>query len=160
METARIKTIIEKVLSFLSEQAIIESVADIETCGITKYSIKTNDPYALIGKDGQTLQAFNHLIKKIYEQQRLKEENKQEINFLIDVNDYQQKKIEELKMKAQIMAERARFFRSNIELSPMNPYERMIIHSFFTDSSDIETESTGIGKDRRVVIRFVEKKIV
>lgn len=37
----------------------------------------------------------------------------------------------------------------------MNPYERMIVHSFFTNTPDIETESTGTGLERRVVIKYV-----
>src|SRR3989344_1629997 len=76
----------------------------------------------------------------------------------LEGNDYQEKRIQELKNRAQIMAERARFFKSNIECPPMNPYERMIIHSFFSDVPDIKTESTGFGRDRRVVIKYVSQE--
>jgi len=40
-------------------------------------------------------------------------------------------------------------------MSPMSPYERMIVHSIFTNVKDIKTESLGEGKGRRVVIKYV-----
>ena len=76
------------------------------------------------------------------------------MHFTIDVNNYQEKKNEDIKNKATMMAERARFFKNNVEMIPMNPYERMIVHSLFTASEDIETESTGKGRERRVVIKY------
>ena len=54
------------------------------------------------------------------------------------------------------MAERARFFKKDIEMSPMTAYERMIVHSSFSDFPDIETESFGGGRDRFVVIKYKE----
>lgn len=160
MEATQIKNIIEKTLTLLLVNAHLDGITELEPHGITKYSIKTDDPFLLIGHDGTTLQALNHLIKKISERHNKDNKKEAKASFLVDVNDYQEKKIEDLKMKAQIMAERARFFRSNVELTPMNPYERMIIHSIFAESNDIETESTGIGRERRVIIRYVDQKII
>ena len=155
METAFIKKTIEELLGALSTKAVLDSVTEIEGVDIIKFSIKTEEPYLLLGEDGKTLMALNNLVKKIAEQQSVRE-NSTPINFLIDVNDYQEKRIQDLKTRAHMMAERARFFKSNVELIPMNPYERMIIHSFFSNTPDIKTESTGEGRDRRVVIKYVE----
>ena len=131
----------------------MEGITEINNGEIIKFSIKTNEPYLLIGESGKTLMAVNHLVKKIFENQREKN-NFKEVNFLVDVNDYQEKRIQDIKDKAQIMAERARFFKSNVELMPMNPYERMIVHSFFSNAPDLETESTGEGRERRIVIKY------
>ena len=35
----------------------------------------------------------------------------------------------------------------------------MIVHAEFTEIPDIATESTGGGRDRRVVLRFTESKV-
>jgi len=156
MEVSFIKQTIEYILSVLSPDARLTEVMEISDGTITKFSIKTNEPYLLLGEDGKTLMALNHLVKRIFEGQCAKQ-NFKEFSFMVDVNDYQEKRIQDLKTKAQMMAERARFFKSSVELIPMNPYERMIIHSFFTNIPDIETESTGVGKDRRVVLKYVEK---
>jgi len=153
METAFIKNTIEKIFEHLSLDACLEGITEINNGEIIKFSIKTNEPYLLIGESGKTLMAVNHLVKKIFENQREKN-NFKEVNFLVDVNDYQEKRIQDIKDKAQIMAERARFFKSNVELMPMNPYERMIVHSFFSNAPDLETESTGEGRERRIVIKY------
>jgi predicted RNA-binding protein Jag len=55
---------------------------------------------------------------------------------------------------AHIMAERARYFKSNVEIDPMNPFERRIIHEFLADEKDLKTESTGLGLSSRVVIKY------
>ena len=156
METAFVKKTIEDILSLLAIEAGAIQIVEINDGAITKFSIKTDEPHLLLGEDGKTLLALNHLVKRIFEGQCAKQ-NFKPINFMVDVNDYQEKRIEDLKTKAAMMAERARFFKSSVELIPMNPYERMIVHSFFTNIPDIETESTGFGKDRRVVIKYVEK---
>lgn len=155
METAFIKEVIERILRELSVNAKCSGVAELNNGEITKFSIETEEPYLLIGENGRTLMALNHVIKKIFEVQCPKKGLKP-LNFIVDVNDYQERRIEELKSKAQIMAERARFFKNDVELIPMNPYERMIVHSLFSDAHDIETESTGVGKNRRVVLKYVQ----
>ena len=154
MEAAFIQKTIEEILSKLSVDATFAGIVEINNGEIVKFSIKTQEPYLLIGDDGRVLRALNHLVKKIFETQTLKQ-NFKPVNFIVDVNDYQEQKIEDIKNKARMMAERARFFKNNVELPAMNPYERMIVHSFFTNTPDIETESTGTGLERRVVIKYV-----
>ena len=53
-----------------------------------------------------------------------------------------------------MMAERVRFFKSPVELEPMNAYERRIVHDFVSKHGDINSESTGVGKSRRVVLSY------
>ncbi|MBI2109000.1 MAG: hypothetical protein HYT93_02345 [Parcubacteria group bacterium] len=154
METAFIQKTIEDILRCLSVDATFSGIVEINNGDIIKFSIKTKEPYILIGDEGKVLMAFNHLIKKIFETQSVKQ-NFKPLNFIVDINDYQEQKIEDIKNKARMMAERARFFKNNVELPAMNPYERMIVHSFFTNTPDIETESTGTGLERRVVIKYV-----
>jgi len=72
------------------------------------------------------------------------------------VNDYRASIIEKLKMKAGIMANRARDMKSNIELEPMSSYERLIIHGTLSSQPNIKTESTGEGKDRRIIIKYIQ----
>jgi hypothetical protein len=60
-----------------------------------------------------------------------------------------------VKAVAHMMAERAKFFKTNIEMDPMSAYERRIIHSFLQNVPEVTTESKGEGADRRVVIKYV-----
>ena len=42
-------------------------------------------------------------------------------------------------------------------LDPMNSYERRLVHNIINEYPDLSTESFGEGKDRHVVIKYVEK---
>ncbi len=120
----------------------------------TRFIIATPDSAILIGEHGARLLALNHLMKRIVEK------NSEETSpFFVDVNDYQKKRIEDIRAKAHMLAERARYFKSSVEMDPMSSYERMIVHAEFSEEKDITTESTGAGRDRRVIIRFSETKI-
>lgn len=148
-QTQTIKKIIEDFLNKLTVE--FDTVEMIESEVHPTLLIKTSDSGVLIGNNGESLRALNHLVKKIVEK-KLSGEDK--LQFLLDVNGYHEKKMETLKNQAKILAERARMFKSNVEMSPMNAYERMIIHATFSNDNDIETESEGEGKMRRVVLKY------
>lgn len=155
MNTEDIKKIIEETLKKLTttfEEVEIKKEDD----GSYVFSIKTNDVDFLVGKDGTSLLSLNHLIKRMVDQELSKTKSEEQLSFIVDVNGYQQKKIDDLKNKAKMMVERARFFKSSVELEPMSSYERMIVHTFLKTLPDIKTESIGVGSERRVVVKYTE----
>ncbi|OGF78926.1 hypothetical protein A2W54_00885, partial [Candidatus Giovannonibacteria bacterium RIFCSPHIGHO2_02_43_13] len=103
----------------------------------------------LIGDGGQNLSALNYLVKKITE----KKFPEKFPGFLLDINDYQKKKIDEIKDLARMHAQRVRYFKKEAEMRPMNAYERRIVHASLQEYPDITTESRGEGMERRVVIK-------
>ncbi len=113
------------------------------------FLIKTDEAPLLIGDGGQNLSALNYLVKKITE----KKYPESFRGFSLDVNDYQKKKIDEIKELARMHAQRVRYFKKDTELRPMNAYERRIVHSCLQEYPDIATESRGEGMERRVVIK-------
>ncbi|MBI2049007.1 MAG: hypothetical protein HYT29_01030 [Parcubacteria group bacterium] len=156
MEEDFIKQTTAAIVERLNANAQFKGVSNLVDSDMVRFAFSTDEPHFLVGFEGKTLFALNHLVKKIFEI-HCEKNNWKKTNFVVDVNDYQEKRMQELKNRAQIMAERARFFKSNIECPPMNPYERMIVHSFFSEVPDIKTESTGFGRDRRVVIKYVNQ---
>lgn len=117
-------------------------------------SIKTDKPNDLIGRNGEVLSAINYLVLKILE----KDINTNEIiNFILDVNGFRKKKIENIKTTAHMLAERAKYFKSNIDVDPMPAYERKIMHSYLQNIKNVKTESTGFGKGRHIVIKYIEE---
>ena len=58
-----------------------------------------------------------------------------------------------------MMAERARYFKSSIDVEPMPPHERRIVHEFLSTMPDMKTESVGEGSKRHIVIKYVDNKI-
>lgn len=144
-----IKSTIEAMLEKLTIDGKVEILENNEC---SQFIIKTKEAGILIGEGGQHLIALSHVIKKITEQE-FKKNNLDKISFFLDVNDYQTRKIEELKNLAKMTAQRVRYFKKEIAMEPMNAYERKIIHSALTEYPDIITESTGEEPNRRIVIK-------
>jgi len=150
MEKDTIKTIIEQIFNHTG-CAISKCEFSLED-GMLWCMIDTPDSRFVIGREGETLRSLNHLVRKMLEK-NLGEDSTQKL--FIDINGYQKKRFEGLKNIAHMMAERSRYFKSNIEIDPMPAHERRIIHMFLENSKDIKTESEGFGPSRRVVIKYV-----
>ena len=145
-----------------------------QIAGQTVFAIQVQDARPLIGMHGDTVYAIDHLVKKIAEKRLATASRKMQsegqlgspgeapdvsepargLQFLVDVNDYRAKQIKDLETKALMMAERARSFQYDVELSPMSSYERLIIHTVLADAPNVKTESQGEGRNRRVVIKY------
>ena len=142
--------ITDEITNFLRRLNIIPDSIDIKEHKLHPiFSIRTKDSALLIGNQGETLRALNYIIKKIVEQGELKD-----TRFLIDVNGYQERKLGELEKQAELLADRTRAFKHDVELNPMSAYERMVVHALFTHDPHIETSSTGEGRFRRVVLSY------
>lgn len=113
------------------------------------FIIKTPEAPLLIGEGGKHLAAFTSLVRRICEKNFAQPAGR----FLIDINDYHQKRIEEIKDMARMHAQRVRYFKKDVEMHPMNAFERRIVHSVLQEYPDISTESTGEGPERRVVVK-------
>jgi spoIIIJ-associated protein len=137
-----------------------KDISQIEVAGQNVYMIAADDGKKLIGTHGDTIHAIDFLVKKIVEKQTAAPEGVQgaedDMHFLIDVNDYRTRQIRDLQTKAKMMAERARNFQYDVELSPMSAYERLIVHTTLQDEPNVKTESQGEGRNRRVVIKYAE----
>lgn len=153
MNNEKIKETIEELFRLAS--CSISNCEIKEEYGFVWCSIETPDSRFMIGRDGETLRSLNHIIQKITE----KEQGEENHNFLVDINGYQKKKFENLKNIAHMMAERAKYFKSNIEIEPMPAFERRIIHLFLEGDKEIKTESEGEGPNRRVIIKYINNNI-
>lgn len=154
MEVDFIKKTIGELLERFNVDFELEIVDDNDISA-TRFLIKTNEPNLLIGHKGANLSALSHILKRIVDKEFNDKEKR--LYFILDVNDYQGNRIKEVKTNALMLAERAKYFKSSVEMSPLPPYERMIVHSLFTKLKDFETQSQGDGEKRRVVIKYIEE---
>ena len=113
----------EKVGTILKELLAAAGIAHagIEQSAIAGqevFSIHTDDARTLIGAHGDTVQALDFLVKKIYENQMPSVAESEVAErmpmFLVDINDYRTKQIKDLQTKALMMAERARSFQYDV----------------------------------------------
>lgn len=156
-----IKELIEKTTIKLNKISII----DDEPKNIW-VSVEVSEPHFFIGRDGDGLHALNHLVHRIIEAKTSPtpkvgdssislRKGQSGLGVVVDINGFQKKHIENIRAVAHMMSERARYFKSNIEVDPMSAFERRIVHEFLAESSDLKTESMGMGRDRRVVIKYI-----
>lgn len=136
---------LKKILSLLGVSAEV-SVA--EHAGQHILQVETAQGNVLVGRGGETVQALNHILKKIAEKEGA------ETSFSVDVNGFRLKKIAELEQHAKLLAERARSLKYDVEMPPMSAYERLIVHTVLQNEKDVSTESQGQGHDRRLVIKY------
>lgn len=124
-------------------------------------SAEVSEPHFFVSFNGEGLHALNHLVHRIVENKNfsplppLDKDKDGERSIIIDINGFQKKRVENIRAIAHMMGERARYFKSNIEVDPMSAFERRIVHEFLADATDLKTESTGFGHTRRVVIKYI-----
>lgn len=106
----------------------------------------------LIGKEGRTLNALQLLIK-----QAIKKETQLNLKLNLDASNYKLKKLKGLERQIKIIAKEVLESRIDVSLDPMNSYERRLVHSIIGKYQHLTTESIGEGKDRHVIIKYVEE---
>lgn len=102
---------------------------------------------ALIGRRGETLQAFQ-FITQLLVNRRLGHWTR----VLLDIEGYRSRRERYLKDTALRAAEKAMRYRESIELDPMIPSERRIVHLTLASHEFVTTHSEGEGDNRRVIV--------
>ncbi len=114
-----------------------------------KIDVRSQKPQILIGEKGETLNDFQRLLKLILK----KEFKKEKLYVDLDINNYKKRKIKTLKEKVRKTADEAVLMDEEKELSPMNPYERRVVHLELEKRLNVSTESVGEDPNRRIVIK-------
>lgn len=109
------------------------------------------DLSVLIGRHGATIQSFQQMVSLITS---IKLGYKYPVT--IDVHGYKSRQKNKLEDLAYKMANKALNQNRKVNLRPMSPYDRRIIHMVLSDEQDVETYSVGEGKDRHVVIKPIQ----
>jgi spoIIIJ-associated protein len=102
---------------------------------------------ALIGRRGETLQAFQ-FITQLLVNRRVGHWTR----VLLDIEGYRSRRERYLKDTALRAAEKAMRYREGIELDPMIPSERRIVHMTLANHEFVTTHSEGEGDSRRVIV--------
>lgn len=149
MDSSSLRALIEELLGTLGLSA-----DEITVSGGSRVVVAVSSPdsKALIGPRGEHLSALNTIARRLAEAKQ----GEEAANFLIDVNGYHEARLETLREQARLLAQRARLFKHDVELSPMSSYERLVIHELFADDPEIRTESQGEGKTRHIVLKYAE----
>ena len=111
--------------------------------------IQGGDPGKIIGRNGRTLVALEYLINAVVN----KDETAPHVRVSVDVGGYKKRRDERLRVVALKAAARVRKTGFAVELEAMSAAERRVIHMALADNTEVESESSGEGKNRRVVVK-------
>ena len=111
-------------------------------------NVTGEDLGVLIGRRGQTLDALQEITRTAV-QRRLRSR----VRLLIDVEGYRARRRASLAEYARAMATRAKERGTEIELEPMNAYERKIVHDAVADVDGASSFSEGEEPNRKVIVR-------
>ena len=119
---------------------------------IPKYIIFSDDDALLIGKNGKNLKALTTIVSAY-----LNAELGKNYKFIIDVNEYKEKRERILERLAKKIAREVSQTKIAVKLDSMNSYERRIVHNILTNNKKVYTESEGEEPNRYVVIKPKEE---
>ena len=103
----------------------------------------------IIGRRGQTLDALQYLLTLVVNKNSEREDY---IRIILDTENYRRKREETLERLANRLAGRVVKSNRKVELEPMNPYERRIIHYTLQNYPGVITYSEGEEPFRKVII--------
>jgi spoIIIJ-associated protein len=114
-----------------------------------KVDLEGEELSVLIGHHGRTLAALKSVFSLVAPRQG--EEN---YGVLLDVNQYHSKREDYIRNMSVSAIDQVRLTMQPMELMPMSPADRRIVHMVVKETEDITTESVGEEPDRRVVIKL------
>jgi spoIIIJ-associated protein len=108
----------------------------------------TGDDLGLfIGRHGQTIEAVQHLAQRI-----IFPEGPSPIRVVIDANGYRERRAASLRAEADEAADEAVRSGEPVELDPLPPLERRVVHEYLRERGDVETHSEGNEPERYLVV--------
>ena len=117
-------------------------------------NLQVDEPAFLIGRGGEGLESLQHVLRLLLG----KLVNEMGNILVVDINGYRDKKISSIEKMARETAFKVIGEGIEIELPPMNAFERRAVHTLISSIADVESGSTGDNRDRRVVIKPKQKK--
>jgi len=118
-----------------------------ERDGVLTGRINGEDLGLFIGRHGQTIDAVQHLAQRI-----VFPDGPSAVRVVIDADGYRERRAQVLKDDADDAAQEALESGGPVELDPMPPWERRVIHEHLRERGDVETHSEGAEPERYLVV--------
>ena len=153
----RISGAIKKMVGFMNLECQVELREELSSDSRVSLVIAIHTPdnaRFLIGKNGQNLKAFEHLIRSMFMKDLPAQAGNKDVSGIaIDVNDYKRSRTSYIVGMAKQAVTRVRNTQKAEVLLPMSAYERRVVHVELASCPDIATESTGDEPYRRITIK-------
>lgn len=104
----------------------------------------------MIGSHGRHLDSLQYILQLMI--RRAVDEEDFNFRLTLDVSGYREQRDSKIEEIALQKADDARILGETIDLPPMKPYDRRVVHMALQKFDDLTTESFGEGRDRYVRI--------
>ena len=139
----------EFLLGMLERMGISADIDIKEDTDKTVLEIQTGDTELVIGRRGVVIDALQHLVNKAVYKDRTGDRAKP---LVVDAGGFRDKQVERLRGIAQKMGEKALQTKQIVELQPMSPHDRRIVHMAISEMPGLTTRSEGEGEDRHILV--------
>jgi spoIIIJ-associated protein len=139
---------LEELLEEIVEDLQLDADVEVEESdGVLTGRLDGDNVGLFIGRHGQTIDAVQHLAQRI-----VFPDGPSAVRVVIDANGYRERRAETLRADADDAADDAVATGEPVELDPLPPSERRIVHEYLRDREDVETHSEGDEPERYLVI--------
>jgi spoIIIJ-associated protein len=140
--------LLEELLEEVADGLSLEVDVEVEEVdGVLAGRLEGEDVGLFIGRHGQTIDAVQHLAQRI-----VFPDGPSTVRVLIDANGYRDRRAQALRAEADDAADQALSSGKPVELDPLPPFERRIVHEYLRERGDVETHSEGNEPERYLVI--------
>lgn len=139
----------EFLLGVLERMGISADIDIKDDTDRTVLEIQTKDTEAVIGRRGVVMDALQHLVNKVVYRDRTGDRGKP---LVVDAGGFRDKQVERLRSLAQRMGEKALQTKQIVELQPMSPHDRRIVHMAIAEMPGLSSRSEGEGEDRHILV--------
>ena len=141
--------VIKRVMQELLEKMRVEAQVSVkeDEGGVFHCDLKTEglDGF-FIGKGGKTLEALQHILIRIVNQEI------PQTRVSLDIGGYKERHYEQLRMQALELAQKVRETKKEVVMDPLSSSDRRVIHLALQDDAEVRTYSTGERVERNVVL--------
>jgi spoIIIJ-associated protein len=139
---------LEELLEEIIDGLSLDAEIDVEEQdGVLSGRLEGEDVGLFIGRHGQTIDAVQHLAQRI-----IFPEGPSAVRVVIDANGYRERRAEALRAMADEAAGDALSSGKPVDLDPLPPFERRIVHEYLRERGGVETHSEGNEPERYLVI--------
>jgi spoIIIJ-associated protein len=139
---------LQDLLEEIAEDLGLDAEVEIEERdGVLTGRLEGESVGLFIGRHGQTIDAVQHLAQRI-----VFPEGPSSVRVVIDANGYRERRADALRAEADEAADEALDTGQPVELDPLPPFERRIVHEYLRERGDVQTHSEGNEPERYLVI--------
>ena len=135
---------VAEVLSGIGIHGNMDSYREDDTIHI---SVTGSDCASAIGRHGETLDAISYMTNLV-----ANKHSDERVHVHLDIGGYKKHREQVLKNLAGKAASRALRTGRKVDMEPMNPAQRRLVHAYLQDFEGVTTHSEGTEPNRHVVV--------